>query len=153
MITHPCAGKWNWWVSDNDGENFTIGPCATREIAIDQALNDGISEYTDDDNNWRASFMVAECRDNNVDLASWFDIERFFEEAEERMNDNDCGANADGDGHPLEEIDAKAMGDLQACIRSTIRHWQDRKGFKLRSYWFAEIRHEQHLEQPVSGPT
>ncbi|MFT5343792.1 MAG: hypothetical protein ACI9BH_003016 [Paracoccaceae bacterium] len=153
MIAHPCPGTWSWWASNGDGESFTIGPCATREIAIDQAYVSGGGGYTDADGNWRASFLVAECRENHVDLARWFDVERFLEDAWDQMDDNDCGANEDGDRHPLEEIDSKAQADLQACIRSTIRHWQDRKGLKLRSYWFAEIRHAEQIDQPVPGPS
>lgn len=135
-IAHPCPGTWNWWAAFDGGEHFTIGPDSSREEVIVQAIADGVGEYTNDNENWRTSFTIAECCDNHVDLAVWFCVERFLSEAGERMDDNACGSDEDGERHPLEEIDDQDKADLQACIRSAIRHWQERKGLKLKSYWF-----------------
>lgn len=69
-IAHPCPGEWNWWASFDGCECFTIGPDATREEVIVQAIADGRGEYADGDVNWRTKFTIAQCRDNNVDLVA-----------------------------------------------------------------------------------
>lgn len=145
-IAHPYPGTWNWWAAFDGGEHFTIGPDSSREEVIIQAIADGVGEYSDDDVNWRTSFTIAECRDNHVDLARFFEVDDWLETVWERMDDNNCGGNEDGGQHPLEELSSQDTLDLEACVRSAIRHWQERKGLKLHSYWFAGMRNHEEID-------
>lgn len=145
-IAHPYPGEWKWWASFDGGECFTVGPDATREEVIVQAIADGSGDYTEDNVKWRTTFIIAQCRYNNVDLATFFDVVPWLEWVGEAMDDNMCGSDAYGENHPLEELSDQDRRDLQACVRSAIRHWQERKGLKLRSYWFAGMVDEEVID-------
>lgn len=137
---HPCPGEWNWWASYDGGEHMQIGPCATRDQALDELKQDGGGAYLDNDGVWRLQGVIEECRENHVDLARFFNADRWLEDAGEHMDDNDCGSDEDGDRHPLEEITKEQQADLEASVRAAMRDWQKRHGLKLRSYWFVETR-------------
>jgi hypothetical protein len=149
---HPLPGEWAWYASYDGGENMQIGPCETREIALDELRQDGGGDHIDNDGVWRCRGVVMECRENNVDLARFFDTERWLEDAGERMDDNDCGGDEDGERHPLLEISDEQQADLEASVRAAIRDWQKRHGLKLRSYWFMETRNSEDISIEIEEP-
>jgi hypothetical protein len=144
---HPFPGTWQWWASYDGGENMTVGPAADREEIIQMVLDDGIGEHQREDGAWRIQAEISECLEGNVDLAEWFDVSRFLEDAAECMDDNDCGANEDGD-HPLDDVTPEQQADLQSCVEAVMRDWQKRHGLKLRSYYFAEVRKTEKIDLP-----
>lgn len=148
---HPCPGEWNWWASYDGGEHMQIGPCDTRDQAIDELKQDGGGAWLDEDGAWRVHGVVMECRENNVDLARFFDVGRWLEEAGEDMDDTECGSDEYGECHPLEEITKEQQADLEVSVRTAIRAWQKRHGLKLRSYWFVETRNREDIAIEVEG--
>jgi len=143
---HPCPGEWQWWASYDGGEHMSVGPAETREILIDMLKDDCQGEYQAEDGSWRIAADIGEYRENHQDLAEWFYADRFIADAAERMDDNGCGSDEDGDRHPVEEITKVQEADLEASVRTAIREWQKRHGLKLRSYWFIGSRNEEHVD-------
>lgn len=143
---HPCPGEWHWWASYDGGEHMTIGPAETRDQLVQMVEDDRCGEYQTEDGTWRIKADIGEYRQNHQDLARWFDAERFIEDAAERMDDDACGSDEDGERHPVEEISKEQEADLEASVRAAIREWQSRHGLKLRSYWFYESRNEERLD-------
>jgi len=145
---HPYPGKWQWYATI-DEEHYTVGPAPTREAIIAEAKGDSLGEDQDQDGTWHLRFMIAECQENNVDLAKFFDVNRWLENIGQIMDDNMCGANEDGDNHPLEEIDKEQQEDLQTRVRATIRQWQKDNGLRLKSYWFAATRYDENIDLTI----
>jgi hypothetical protein len=139
---HPCPSTPAWFASYNE-ENYQIGPCDTEDDARSEA-----QDAADDDD---TPYAVALCTPNHIDLSKWFDADRWLNDLIDVMDD-DNGANEDGDNHPLEEITAALTADLQASIRSAIWHWQNRKGLKLKAYWFKDCRTVGEPVMPTPQP-
>lgn len=145
---HPFPGDWHWYASFDGGEHCTVGPCADRDEAIALAIEDGSGEY-EKDGVLRASFVIVRAKENNQDLARWFDLDRWLEDVAVVMDDNGCGADENGDQHPLDEITSDQQKDLDRRIQQTIRSWQKEHGLKLRSYWFLNTAHEEDIDIPI----
>ena len=144
---HPMRGSFGWYAGVDD-EHYTEGPYATREECITSARSDGIGEYQDNSGEWRYGIHICEAQENNQDLAEWFCANVFIEDTVAYMDDNGCGSNEDGDFHPLDGLTDAQVKDLEASVRSAIRHWQKRNGLKLRSYWFKDVRNQEYIDEP-----
>lgn len=149
---HPFPGKWQWWGSYDGGEHMLVGPAASRDAIIKCIKDDRLGEYKAEDGTWRIKALIGEYQENTQDLASWFEAERFVEDAAERMEDNNCGADDTGERHPVDEITPEQMADLESCVRASIRAWQKRNGLKMRSYWFKDSRNEECIDVPHPNP-
>lgn len=44
-MSDDTADGWFWWAS-GDGENYTVGPCATRDEVLQKAASAGIATET-----------------------------------------------------------------------------------------------------------
>lgn len=143
---HPFPGEWHWWASNDSGEHLTAGPAETREDLIEMIKDDGSFEYQAKDGSWRIAADIGEYLENHQDLARWFRADWFIENAADSMDDNDCGSDEDGERHPVDEITEEQAADLEVSVRTAIRKWQKRHGLRLRSYWFAESRNEEHVD-------
>lgn len=150
-IAHPNPGKWAWYAAFDGGEHFPVGPCSTRGAAIIEAVIDGSGEYTEDGENWRTRFVVAECQENHVDLASWFVAEKWLGSISERMDEDACGADEDGENHPLDTITEELLASLEASVRLAIRHWQARHSLPLRSSYFAGSGNHRKIDIPIKS--
>ncbi|WP_298983464.1 hypothetical protein [uncultured Roseibium sp.] len=148
QAAHPMPGAWHWWASYDSGDIFSIGPFDSRDEVFQAVIEDRCGEYKTKDGDWRISALIAECKFGNVDLALYFDEDRFLEDAWERMDDNNQGSNEDGDCHPLEGLSTECKRDLEASVRSAIRSWQKRHELPLKSYYFASTRNEENIDVP-----
>lgn len=149
---HPCPGAWGWWAGQSD-EWFEVGPCDTRADAIIEAAADEIGRYQrPGESAARLHLHVARAQVQHINLAQWFgpdDIKFWLERAGERMDENGAGADFDGNHHPLAEISNQDVADLLASIRSAIWHWQERKGYPLRSAWLINMTEVETIDIPL----
>lgn len=148
---HPCPGLWQWWAT-YDGEHYGIGPADSREEIVGLVLDDQCGEYQTESGEWRIRAHICEARQNNVDLARYFDVDDFLDRAAESMDEDDCGGNEDGGDNPVEEIGAVEKADLDRSICAAIRDWQRRHSLPLRSYWFGDTRNEEDIDLPHPAP-
>lgn len=148
---HPNPGAWAWYAAFDGGEHYTVGPCDTQAAAVIEAVIDGTGEYTDDDVNWRTSFIVAECQENHADLASWFDAADWLNGIREQMDEDACGADEEGENHPLDTLTDAQVASLEASVRLAIRHWQARHGLPLRSYYFASTGNHRKIDIAIKS--
>ena len=143
---HPCPDDWRWWASYDGGEHMAVGPAETRSELVAMLKVDRGGEYQAEDGTWRIKAYIGEFRENHQDLAGWFEADRFIEDTADRMDECDCGSDENGEQHPLGNISKEQEADLEASVRAAIREWQKRHMLKLRFYWFAERRNEEHLD-------
>lgn len=146
---HPFPGDWYWWASDDGGVWFRVGPLRSRDSVIQHGLVEGLGETRTDTGELRARFTICEARENNVDLARFFDVERWLEDTAWRMDDDYCGSDQDGNQHPLEQIGTAEQADLGHSVQATIRAWQRRHGLKLRPPFLAEMRNTEDVDLPA----
>lgn len=121
---------WPWWASDN-GEMFGVGPCATREEAIAEAVFNEIG--AGDDGSYR--FTLAQAERDPIRLADWLDVEEALERADESLADSDrvCWEYDDGQVFMVNPMNMK---DLKERIAKACDEWQEANGlvFTVRTF-------------------
>ena len=152
---HPCPPDWAWFASFDGGEHYEIGPCATREEAINEAVDQDTGLVLEDGHQGdRHVFIVAEARHHHIVLANWirsYDLEIWFDRMAEDMDEDGCGADENGLNHPLDEITPQLQAKLLVAIQNAVRKWQDDHQLPLKSYWFDQIRKAEQVEVLVRG--
>lgn len=129
---------FSWWIS-RDAERWEPTGCDTREGAIDEAMGQDFGveiEPEDPGQPWHAGFYIGQYRKRVLDLSVYFDAMDWLDRLYDQMCDED-GPDESGDHHPLDELSPADQRDLEACVRSAIWHFQNRRGLKL-SPWFLE---------------
>jgi len=130
-------GPFTWWVS-RDAERWEPAT-DTREGAIAEAVGQDLGVEIEPEkpgDPWRMGFYVGRYRKRVIDLSQYFDADDWITRLYDQMCDED-GSDEDGDHHPLDELSPQDRRDLEACVRSAIWHFQNRRGVKL-SPWFLE---------------
>ncbi|PNW65565.1 UNVERIFIED_CONTAM: hypothetical protein BEN50_22250 [Euhalothece sp. KZN 001] len=131
-------GPFSWWIS-TDGERWEPTWCDNLNDAIIKAIERefGVDiEPKTPDGPWRRGFYMARYRKRVLDLSEYFDAHEWIERLYDQMCDED-GPDEDGDHHPLDELSQQDQRDIEACVRSAIWHFQNRRGLKL-SPWHLE---------------
>ena len=142
--THPCPSEWAWFASFDGGEHYEVGPCATRDQAIQEAIDgdQGFHTHETDGLDYH-DFTIAEATHCHIDLSKWFDapnLDLWFDNISMIMDEDGCGANEDGQRHPLDEVTPELKNELLDRIQEAIRKWQSDNQIPLKSYWFDRIR-------------
>lgn len=132
---HPFPGEWSWWAGP-DEEEITEGPFGSREEAI-EAVEPG--------------YVVQEAQARNIDLSRYFDVDRWVVDLEENVLIDEDGPDEYGDHGPLDEVTKEAWLDLQNRVRAVIRLWQQAHGYRLRGYYFADVRNVERVEEKDDG--
>lgn len=133
----PFPTPLKWWICGPD-EGGCQGPFDTREAAHAAGEAERLGEDEHAPGEWRLRFTAFQARATHVDLARYFDAERWVETAHDAIDEDDVGADEWGERHPLEELSSRDIADLEASVRSAIRHWQERKGLRLKSSWLSD---------------
>jgi hypothetical protein len=125
---------WGWFAS-SDWENYTIGPCATREECIEEAKANELGlNYARMEEPY--SFSILEGRQDPIDLSRHVDpdlmIERMIESVEEQHGNED-GDLATG-------ITQVQFIDLEDMIKATVRAWQEKHNIVVKPWSFTDIR-------------
>lgn len=142
--------EWGWWASSNE-EDYTIGPCDTRDQAIAEAISSEVGyDYSRKDKHVM-KFHVIEARKAEGRLSEMFDGAEWLDDLEgNKLYDE---YNEWSDTGPCEHIDAYAV---TAVVQNALKEWEDREGVRVKLYRFAECRNaewvtkEFELEEPTS---
>ncbi|MFC3569170.1 hypothetical protein [Paracoccus simplex] len=127
---------WQWWAGRDD-ENFSFGPCNTREEAIRLAVEDGMCEESsaDDPEVWENHIHLIEAQQAPLRLADWIGTDTLLERADEAVADSDrvCYEHDDG---PWFEATTEQEADLAARLRRACDEWQTAHGltFTCRTF-------------------
>ena len=131
-----------WWIG-HDEESFTCH-AATR----DEAIEIGHKDYDDGD-----CFHIVQARQDEIDLAAAFDLERFSEEVDCHFED------LQGEDHEdfLSSYSGVELGALETAIRHTIRQWQVKTrltgGGTCYPSIFTECGQAEHIPSMKEGGT
>lgn len=151
---------WAWYASGDGGEFFMVGPCATREDAIAEAIADRLGETEDVDEEtgepaWFLCFEIAECRNRPVPLADWIGAERLLERADEEICDSDRrGSEFDDD--TVFDVTPEQSADLISRIRRACDEWQAAHGLVFTVNTFEAMRKSETVKhrlpkEPANG--
>lgn len=143
-------GEWQWWAGRDEGW-MTVGPCPTREHAIDEMVQDGGGEYLDETQDppvWMNSFTVVEARQDPLRLADWIGADWILERADEALCDSDRVSCENDDG-PWFEATKEQEADLIGRLRAACDEWQVSNGLKFHSTTFSHSRNHETVKTPA----
>lgn len=136
--------SWQWWAG-RDEEWLTVGPCPTRQCAIDEMVADGCAECLDESQDppvWVNTFTVVEARQDPLRIADWIDADSILERAEENLADSDRVGCENDDG-PWFEVSKEQESDLEARLRRACDEWQAAHGLRFESMTFSHTRNQE----------
>ena len=121
--------EYFWWAGQDD-EHYIVGPCSTREEAIELGKE-----------NFDEGFYIVEAYLRPVDFSEMFDAD----EAVERWLENDEQLSTE-DGEAPFDLTTDQLHDLQTSVRVAIRNWAIRNSLdKLTVHWFEGQRNEERI--------
>lgn len=136
--------NWKWWAGDNE-EWMSVGPCDTRDEAIEQATDECMGEFQDDkDGKWKLAFHIVEASNENLRLASWIEADRLLERAEDSLADSDRVAGENDDG-PWFTTTPEQEKDLEARIKRVCDEWQLAHGLVFTCSTFNQTRNNEYV--------
>ena len=141
------TSEWQWWAGSSAEDYMTIGPCATRQQAIEEAVNDGFGEWLDESKDppaWKNTFHVCECRQDPLRLADWIDADWILERAEESLADSDR-VSCEFDDGPWFECTPEQEDDLKSALRKACDDWQVRHNLQFHSNTFSHSRNHEDI--------
>lgn len=132
---------WQWWAS-RDEENYTIGPCGTRE----EALVEGRDSFGDDGE----GFYIVEAVQSGVDRLMP-DAQRIIETAlENAADDGQFGEDGDFDLRGPAEQGRAAYAELDSALTGWFGKW---KHLFPVPWAFARSRNGEFIAPPEAEPT
>lgn len=142
--------KTGWWASDNE-ERYPIGPCPTRQEAIDEAIGQGVFEELDPEPpehpDWRIQIHVVE-----ADTPDMIDLEinrRRVDCLLDDMEQNDYEELSDPEGDGLfTDVTSAQEIDLSERLTRAFREWVVEHGLTLRYSAFQSTRNEEVVYLP-----
>lgn len=131
---------WQWWAGDNE-ERYSVGPCATREEAIAEAIDAdiGLEEAADGPVNHLCLCEALIFPPQR--LADYLDLERIIERAEEKADDKGL-IDHEGD-HRLFAASDDQLNDLAERLKRACDEWQQAHGLVFESLGFQCVRNEE----------
>lgn len=126
--------KWKWYAGSND-EHYAIGPCETRDDAIQQ----GRVDFGDD-----VGFYIIEAQKVHIRLADYIGADNVLEEAEERAYDL---TNEDGD--PIFDVTEDQYKDLSSRLRTACDEWQKAHAINFIPWAFTSTGNAEFIEPEV----
>jgi hypothetical protein len=137
---------WQWWAGTSD-ESYSVGPCATREKAIEEAFGANGIDPNDPETDRDVSIHVVEAIQPVIDLADFIDLAEIVHDDLE-----DGGPLAEyqsEDGDPITEmVTDPQWKDLQARFGKLIAQWQADHSIVLRSWVFSKMRNAEQIWPP-----
>lgn len=123
--------KMFWYASGNE-EDFAIGPCGTREEAIEQALDDEVGISTDLK---RQVIFVMQAYQEPLKLSRMISVDAILD----RAMDGLLGDAAGDEGEPdqlVDHIKQEQWKALEAKLRETMDAWQAEGDIVVTPYVF-----------------
>ncbi len=133
--------EWGWYVGHSE-EIYIMGVYASREEAIQEAVNDRGFQDEDEDRQPIHSFYVIEATKPIISLADYFDASEWFLWLEE----NQLSEMTSEDGDPIIDLTGEQEKAFQEAVRAAMRKWQDEAKPKFKPWRFADTRNEEHIQ-------
>jgi len=134
---------WTWWAGDNE-EWLSIGPEATRDDAVDEAVGQCVGEFRDEaGGKWKLGIHVVEARQDKLRLADWIGADRLIERVEEDIFENDVAAE-DYCGEYV-NCTKEQEADLVARVKGVCDAWQDECGIVIQMRTFTATRNAEYV--------
>lgn len=139
---------YKWWASADD-EYYTVGPCDTREEAIELAKEEELGAYQNSLRDWRLGFYVQEASQTPIDLSKHLDTENALERLMESADEEHGGE----DSYPTENAWTEEQHkDLQQVLTQAVADWQARHGIVVKPWAFTETRNNERVDLPITSP-
>lgn len=147
VTAEPEAGEGWWWWASSDGEMYRIGPCASRDQALHEAVADGVGEQED------GSFIIhlCEARQDPLRIGDWITHCDLIEAAEEAIYDSDRVSPEFDD--VVFDVTGPQGDDLMERIKTACDNWQHAHGLKFSSSTFSEQRSIEEVVVPAPEAT
>lgn len=142
VLTAPQVG----WYASSDGSYFEVGPCETREQAIQAAWHDELGWHEPDDPDTGellppvCAFTVAQCTVQPIALSSCFDANDWFEDLKERVAPD--MTVEDGEVFVASKDQLAA---LTAKVQAAIDAWQSEQGWQCLGNTFSKMEHTEEV--------
>lgn len=128
------------WYAGSNGEYYEVGPCESKDEAINEAL---ASEYYEEVDDGMVQIHVCEASKYAPYLADWIDFENLLEGAEDNIAQSDRVSEWDDD------LIFDLTSDQIASLQLAIHKWQDESGIGFRVNTFGQVRNEEVVEYPI----
>ena len=119
---------WTWWVGHDD-ERYTT-QCDSRDEAVQIAQEE-----------FEGAYIVEAKKPANIDLAQQFFVDRFLDEAEDRVYDD----HADPYGGAVFNMTKDQRTDLSEKICAAISDWQSLHDLTFQGFKFSAQRNEEYI--------
>lgn len=144
MTTDSSSTGWAWWAGRDEDGIMTVGPCASREEVIAEAVGEGSFEDDGDGDGPLHSFHICEALQRPLRLADWIDADRTLERAEESLADSDRVSCEHDDG-PWFAVTPDQEADLTARLKAVCDEWQASHGLTFNCTTFEASRHAEFV--------
>lgn len=126
--------NWAWWAGTEYSDTFAVGPCATRQEAIDQACAEKVG-YREKDGEAYCRMTITEAINPALQLSDWIDVEEMVDRADEQVADSDRVCY-EFDEPPYFAIEPEAFKDLTDRVKRAVSDWQKihRPNFKVCTF-------------------
>jgi hypothetical protein len=143
--------RWSWYASSDPENGYPIGPCATREAALDEAVNANTFseiEPTIEQPDWTIAIHVMEgVRPEVSDMTI---------DGDDILQDLDENKYSDwAYEEPLfESVTKEAAADLSLRLTEALHAWAKVNEITFRHWMFVDTRNEERvlLPHPLEEP-
>ncbi len=140
--------EWKWWAGTIGDEMMQVGPCDTRQDAIDEYIDwadhDKVLDRTVSPPVWKYSFYVCEAKNDPILLSDWIDTYDMTDRAEDLLSDSDRVCD-EFDRDLVFEWTREQNADLRKRIRDACDDWQKAHGIIFRVNTFSAMRNEEEI--------
>jgi hypothetical protein len=135
--------RWGWWSGTTDGVSF--GPFATREEAIEEAMNAGafveLEPEPPDYPDWRVSLYVVEGVQPTVDMMQV--------EGDDVLENLECCRYEDWVGEDgFFDVTDEQQKDLTDRLTRALHEWAAANGIAPRTWMFVDTRNDEMVILP-----
>jgi hypothetical protein len=134
------SDEWAWYASRDGGERYDIGPCDSRQSAIDEAIE---NEYGIHDDLKACSFTIIEAKQKPIRIASLLDMVAITENWEERcahdLIDPESGESL------FDGVKKPQWDELEAELEKVADAWQVRHKIVITPWAFTSSRNKEEV--------
>jgi hypothetical protein len=135
--------NWQWWVGENE-DRYSTGPCATREEAIAEALDNDVGFEESADGSINRLHLCEALMLPPSRLADYLDLVNIIERADEKADDAGL-IDPDGDQNFFNSSENQ-FEDLRCRLKRACDEWQQAHGLVFQSLLFKKARNAEFVE-------
>ncbi len=131
------------WFASSDEERYQIGPCDSKEAAIEEATDNEEGAVQDDDGNWKLCFSVIRAEKRGLKISKFVDAVEVLE----RFAEHSCDEHGDpsGDWEPLSKVTEEMENDLAEMLKVTIDSWQQKHCIIIDPWIFTKVHESEDV--------